>query len=98
MGAEGALFVTDQFAVRVKAPRVRAVSTVGAGDTMTAVLARWLASRPQRWEPQEEETLSALARQAVAAATAKVLPPRPPPPPMQEIASLLPGVQVSMLR
>ena len=98
LGADGALFVTDQFAVRVKAPRVRAVSTVGAGDTMTAVLARWLASRPQRWEPQEEETLSALARQAVAAATAKVLRPGTQPPQMQEIASLLPGVQVSMLR
>ena len=88
LGADGALFAARRFAVLAAAPRVRAASTVGAGDTMTAVLARWLAQRPEQWEPQDGQTLSELARQAVAAATAKVLRPGTQPPRLEEIEKM----------
>ena len=60
----------------------------------------------ETWTPGSREAISCIcggwvpgrSTLAVAAATAKVLRPGTQPPQMQEIASLLPGVQVSMLR
>ena len=92
IGAEGAVFVTAAEAVLAVPPVVRAKSTVGAGDTMTAVLADWLADQPKNSPPPRGEVLVSLASRAVAAATAKVLREGTQPPLPTEIAAIASGV------
>lgn len=64
MGADGAVFVTKDETVRSYAPKVDAVSTVGAGDAMMAALAYYA---------EKERSLKELAQMATAVATATVL-------------------------
>lgn len=92
IGAEGAVFVTATEAVQAIPPAVRAKSTVGAGDTMTAVLADWIADQPENGPPPRGEVLTSLASRAVAAATAKVLREGTQPPLPTEIAAVAAGV------
>lgn len=63
MGAEGAIFASEDGVVRSFAPKVEAVSTVGAGDSMMAGLIYYL---------QKNCTLEELAGKATAVATATV--------------------------
>lgn len=63
LGEEGAVFVTADTALVARLPPIRTLSTVGAGDAMVAGLATGLA---------EALPLEALARRAVAFATAKL--------------------------
>ncbi len=88
LGAKGAFFVTGTEAVEAAPPEVEARSTVGAGDTMTAVLAEYLAARPAHAAPPAGEELRRLAARAVAAATAKVLREGTQPPREEEIATV----------
>lgn len=97
LGAQGAVFVTAGCAVWAKAPRVQPVSTVGAGDTLTAVLAAWLAGQPQGWAAVAPGRLARLAAGAVAAASAKVLQPGTQPPDLGEIARLQRLVETELL-
>lgn len=64
MGADGALFVRDGEALRVRLPPIRALSTVGAGDAMVAGIVSALV---------ETLDLEALARRAVSFAAAKLV-------------------------
>jgi 1-phosphofructokinase len=63
MGADGALFVRANEALHAKLPPVKAISTVGAGDSMVAGIVSALA---------DDLELAALARRAVAFAAAKL--------------------------
>lgn len=63
MGADGAMFVTRQEAVRTYSPKVEAVSTVGAGDSMMAAIAYCL---------ERDYDLEQTAKWATAVATATV--------------------------
>lgn len=63
MGADGAIFVTNEEAIRSHCPKVKVVSTVGAGDAMMAALAYY---------SQMGCPLSEIARRATATATATV--------------------------
>ena len=92
LGAKGALFVTATEAILAAPPAVRARNTVGAGDTMTAVLADWLADQPENWAAPRGEVLENLAVRAVAAATAKVLREGTQPPLPTEISGIAAGV------
>lgn len=97
LGADGALFVTMSSAVLAVPPKVAAKSTVGAGDTMTAVLADWLAECPDQISPPAGRELCTLAVRAVAAATAKVLREGTQPPRSEEIAAVEAGVECRVL-
>lgn len=87
LGAQGALFATATRAVLATPPKLQAKSTVGAGDTMTAVLADWLAGR-QETDTLTDGQLCDLAALAVAAASAKVLREGTQPPRAEEIAAI----------
>lgn len=63
MGAEGALFVSDEGACVARLPAVELASTVGAGDAMVAGIAAALA---------EDASLDGIARLATAFAVAKL--------------------------
>lgn len=77
LGERGALFVREGGALLAVGPSVRAVSTVGAGDTVTACMVY----AQERGMPPEEA-----ARLAVGAATAKVLREGSSPPDFDEIS------------
>ncbi len=74
LGAEGALFLTEEGAVHASPPPIEVASTVGAGDALVAGLVAALAARLD---------LPSTARLALAFAAAKLtreganLPPRP---------------------
>ena len=76
LGVRGALFADGQGVLYAEGVRVDAVSTVGAGDALTAALLFSLAGGHSR-----EET----AKLAVATATAKVTCPGSSPPGMEAI-------------
>ena len=80
MGADGAMFVTQDEAVRTYSPKVDALSTVGAGDSMMAAIAYCL----ERGYDLEQTAKWATA---VAAATVQVSGSRP-----AELAQILPLV------
>lgn len=63
MGGDGAVFVTKDQAVRTQCPKVKVVSTVGAGDSMMAAIAVGL---------EQGLSLEEIARRATATATATV--------------------------
>ena len=71
MGADGALFVTQQMAVRAQGLKVQAHSTVGAGDSMVGALALAL----QQKMPLEEAFSLAVAASAGAVTTIGTNPP-----------------------
>ena len=96
LGAEGAVFVTASRAVLAAPPRLEAKSTVGAGDTMTAVLADWLAGQQGQGAPSGE-ALEQLAASAVAAASAKVLREGTEPPRPEEIRAVAAGVRCRVI-
>jgi 1-phosphofructokinase len=79
LGAEGALFVSADAALKAALPPVRAVSTVGAGDAMVAGIATAL---------EEGLDPAALARRAVAFAAAKLERIGSHLPPAAEVAAL----------
>lgn len=64
MGSQGAVFVTEDRAVRAYSPKVKVGSTVGAGDSMMAALAYYT---------EAGCSLEETARRAVATAAAKVM-------------------------
>lgn len=76
LGARGALFVRGGDVLLARGPEVRAVSTAGAGDTVTACLTY---AHARGLSPEEA------ARLAVGAATAKVLREGGSPPSLREI-------------
>ncbi|AHJ67423.1 1-phosphofructokinase family hexose kinase [Granulibacter bethesdensis] len=63
LGAEGALFVTDDQAVHVQPPPMQVLNTVGAGDALVAGIVTAL---------HDDLPLEQLARRAVALASAKL--------------------------
>lgn len=87
-GEEGAIFVREGGAIAAKLPVVNAVSTVGAGDAMVAGIATGLA---------DNLGLEALARRAVAFATAKLGRVGPHLPPPDDVRQLARQVQVTTL-
>ena len=87
-GGEGAIFVRDGGAVNAKLPVINAISTVGAGDAMVAGIATGLA---------DNLGLEALARRAVAFATAKLGRVGPHLPAPDDVRSLARQVQVTSI-
>lgn len=85
LGPDGALFVNKNEALYAKSPRVEAVSTVGAGDSMTAALVYSLTCN-HRW--RDAITL------AMATATAKVMCEGNTPPPVELVNRYRSGVSV----
>ncbi len=88
LGAEGALFVTAQEALRAAVPPLRATSTVGAGDAMMAGIIAAL---------RAGAGLERLARLATAFAAGKLSRPGANLPPRQEVEALAEGVQLQNL-
>lgn len=85
MGAEGALFMKGDYAVRCPALKVEAHSTVGAGDAMVAALA-------YAWEHQlSEEDMVRLCMAASAGAVTTI---GTKPPSRDQIESLIPQVMI----
>jgi 1-phosphofructokinase len=87
-GEEGAIFVREGGAVAAKLPVVNAISTVGAGDAMVAGIATGLA---------DNLGLEALARRAVAFATAKLGRVGPHLPSPDDVRQMARQVQVTTL-
>ena len=85
LGPDGALFVNKNEALYARSPRVEAVSTVGAGDSMTAALVYSLSCN-HRW--REAITL------AMATATAKVMCEGNTPPPVELVNRYRGGVTI----
>ena len=85
LGAEGALLMTRDTTLYGKAPKIEALSTVGAGDTMVAML---LYARATRLTPAEA------LQAAIAAGSAKSVRRGTEPPLMPDIQALLPRVTV----
>lgn len=86
LGARGALFADEQGVLIVNGVSVDAVSTVGAGDALTAALLFATERKLSR-----EET----AKLAVATATAKVTCPGSSPPSMELIERYLSAIHIS---
>lgn len=89
MGADGAIFVTKDQAVRAKCPKVGVVSTVGAGDSMMAALAVGL---------ERGDSLERAARYATATATATVQVEGSKPATIEQIAAVLPQIEIRTIR
>jgi 1-phosphofructokinase len=88
MGAEGAIFVTAQQAVRVRPPSHAAGSSVGAGDAMVAGIAAGLA---------DDLPLDALARRAAAFSAAKLQATGPNLPGRAEVEAIAASLPVEPL-
>lgn len=68
LGGAGAVAATNQHRVRITAPRVNVVDTVGAGDTFMAALIYCLVNEPRLiGEPSEAELAAAIHFAVVAA-------------------------------
>ena len=89
LGARGALFADEQGVLYAEGMRVDAVSTVGAGDALTAALLSAIQSNFSREES---------AKRAVATATAKVTCPGSSAPSMEKIRQYLDLVIVTALQ
>ena len=85
LGEKGALFIDEEGTLFAKGVRVDAVSTVGAGDAMTA---GFLHAREHGFS--REDT----ARFALATATAKVTCPGSSPPTLEMVGRYLPRVEI----
>ena len=88
LGENGALFADDEGVLFAKGVRVDAVSTVGAGDAMTA---GFLYARERGFS--REDT----ARFALALATAKVTCPGSSPPTREMVEQYLPRVEIQRI-
>ena len=88
LGGDGALFVTENSAVRAHVPAVRVVSTVGAGDSMMAALAYYM---------QQGCSLEELGRRAAAVATATVQIDGSKPAQIAQITPLLEQIRTEIL-
>jgi len=91
LGAEGALFVTRDAALRAALPALRVASTVGAGDAMVAGL---IAGLREHGGLQEERGLDRLARLSTAFAAGKLSRPGPNLPPRADVEALAAHVQL----
>ena len=85
LGADGALFVTAQAALRAALPPLRVTSTVGAGDAMMAGMIAGL---------RDNAGLERIARLGTAFAAGKLANPGANLPPRQEIEALAERVQI----
>ena len=85
MGAEGAVFVSADKAIRTRSPKVAVVSTVGAGDAMMAALAHY---------SEAADPLELLARKATAVASATVTVEGSRPASLPLVESLLPQIEI----
>jgi len=88
LGEKGALFADADGILLARGPRVEAVSTVGAGDALTAAYLCALA----RESPREDA-----ARIAIAAATAKVTCPGSSPPAREAVEALIPKIKIQTI-
>ena len=86
LGADGALFVTAQEALRASVPPMRVTSTVGAGDAMMAGVIAGL---------RESAGLERIARLGTAFAAGKLAHPGANLPPRQEVEALAGRVQIT---
>lgn len=80
MGAEGAMFVTKDTCIRTTTPKVTAISTVGAGDSMMAAIVHYR---------QQGLPLQEVARRATAVATATVQVPGSQPAKPEQIEQIV---------
>ena len=88
LGEKGALFADADGILLARGPRVEAVSTVGAGDALTAAYLCAL----ERESPREDA-----ARIAIAAATAKVTCPGSSPPAREAVEALIPKIKIQTI-
>lgn len=86
LGADGALFVTEQEALRASVPPMRVTSTVGAGDAMMAGIIAGL---------RDSAGLERIARLGTAFAAGKLAHPEADLPPRQEVEALASHVQIT---
>lgn len=88
LGKKGALFADADGILLARGPHVEAVSTVGAGDALTAAYLYAL----ERESPREDA-----ARIAIAAATAKVTCPGSSPPAREAAEALIPKIEIQTI-
>ena len=88
MGERGALFADAKGVLLGKGVRVEAVSTVGAGDTLTAAYLYAL---------EREQSREDAARLAIAAATAKVTCLGSSPPAREAVEALVPKIEIQTM-
>jgi 1-phosphofructokinase len=88
LGEQGALFADGEGILFAQGVRVNAVSTVGAGDALTAGLLHAI---------EHDFSREAAARFAIATATAKVTCPGSSPPDLAMIEQYLPQVKISQI-
>ena len=88
MGKDGALFASSESVLFARGPKIEAVSTVGAGDTLLGAL---LFAFEQKMSREEA------ARFAVAAATAKVMCPGSSPPAYEEVCKYIGQIEITAL-
>jgi len=88
LGEKGALFVDETGVLHGKAPRVDAVSTVGAGDALTAA---YLYATKSDFKREDA------ARFAIACATAKVTCPGSSPPQREAVDAMIPQIEIQVL-
>ena len=85
LGSDGALFVNANEALYAKSPRAEAISTVGAGDAMTAALVYSLSCN-HRWR-------DAIVL-AMATATAKVMCEGNTPPQLEKVKQYMSQITI----
>ena len=89
LGQKGALLAAQKQLLRVRAPEIKASSTVGAGDALVAGLV---------YAELMEMSLAEQARWATAVAAASVAQPGTQPGKFEEVTKLLPFIEIQEMR